>query len=140
VRIFFQPIDLAQLNQEYIIHLAADMGIVFCAFGEDFLQGSMPVDAGVYQAFGILHGGASVVLAETIGSVAANCCVNFQTHYCVGLDINANHIRSVREGMVYATARPLHIGRSTQVWNIPITDESDRLICISRLTMAVMAR
>lgn len=106
--------------------------------GSDFLKGTMPVDHRTVQPIRILHGGASVTLAETLGSLAANLVVNDEIKYCVGLDINANHIRPVKSGLVTGTARPLHIGQSTQVWSIEIVDEKKRLVCISRLTMAVL--
>lgn len=98
----------------------------------------MPVDHRTKQPYGLLHGGASVVLAETLGSVAAHCCVDADKQFCVGLEINANHLRSVREGFVYGTAQPLHIGKKTQVWEIRITNESHQLVCISRITIAVL--
>ena len=100
----------------------------------------MPVDHRTKQPMGIMHGGASCVLAETVGSTAANFCVKERTHYCVGLDINTNHIRSMREGYVYATAKPLHLGRSTQVWEIDIRNEAGQRVSINRLTMAVLTR
>ena len=96
----------------------------------------MPVCSFTHQPLGMLHGGASVVLAETLGSVAANFCVE-EHSYCVGLDINANHIRAMRTGLVIGTAKPIHLGVSTQVWQITMTDERGRLICTSRLTIAV---
>ncbi len=114
------------------------LDIRFEEIGDDYLLGSMPVDHRTQQPFGIFHGGASCVLAESIGSVAANLVVDPKTHYCLGLDINANHLKAVRSGRVYAKATPVHIGRSTQVWQIILTDESERKIAISRLTMAVM--
>jgi 1,4-dihydroxy-2-naphthoyl-CoA hydrolase len=116
------------------------LGITFTEIGEDFLKGTMPVDSRTVQPMGILHGGASVALAETLGSLAANYVIDNQKKYCVGLDINANHVRSARKGLVTGTARPLHLGSTTQVWTIEITDEEDRLVCISRLTMAVLDR
>lgn len=120
--------------------IADALGIVFTEMGDDFVRGTMPVDRRTHQPMGILHGGASVVLAESLGSMAANFCVDTATHYCVGLDINANHIRAVRSGVVTGTARPVHLGKTTQVWEIRIEDEAGRLVCISRLTMAVLAR
>lgn len=105
--------------------------------GEDFLRGTLPVDDRTRQPYGLLHGGASCVLAEELGSVAATLCIEPGTAIAVGLEINANHIRSVTEGIVTGTARPLHIGGSTQVWEIRIEDEQQRLVCISRLTVAV---
>lgn len=116
------------------------LGIEFTEVTEDSLSGRMPVDHRTHQPLGIMHGGASCVLAETIGSTAANFCVSQATHYCVGLDINTNHIRSVRSGYVTATAKPFHLGRSTQVWGINIVDDSERLISVTRLTMSVLSR
>src|SRR5688572_18916136 len=98
----------------------------------------MPVDRRTHQPMGILHGGASVALAETVGSVAAQMCVE-PGHYCVGLDINANHLRKISQGLVYAVATPIHLGRLTQVWDIRIADEYAKPVCISRLTMAVLS-
>jgi len=120
--------------------IADSLGITITEIGEDFVRGTMPVDRRTHQPMGILHGGASVVLAESLGSMAANFCVDVGSHYCVGLDINANHIRAVRSGLVTGTARPVHLGRTTQVWEIRIEDERGRLVCVSRLTMAVLAR
>lgn len=119
---------------------AASLGIEVDGIGDDWLSARMPVDARTVQPYGILHGGASVLLAETVGSMAANMCVDPAQHYCVGLDINANHLRPATGGWVTGTARPFHIGRATQVWDIRITDEAGRMVCISRLTMAVVAR
>lgn len=116
------------------------LGIHFTEIGDDYLVASMPVDPRTRQPLGIMHGGASCVLAETVGSTAGNCCIEFPKHYCVGLDINTNHIRSIREGLVYAKAKPYHLGRSTQVWGIDITDCEQRLISVTRLTMAVLTR
>lgn len=120
--------------------IAEALGIVFTEMGDDFVRGTMPVDRRTHQPMGILHGGASVVLAESLGSMAANFCVDTATHYCVGLDINANHVRAVRSGVVTGTARAVHLGKTTQVWEIRIEDEAGRLVCVSRLTMAVLAR
>lgn len=114
------------------------LGITVSEVGDDFLKGNMPVDHRTVQPIGILHGGASVALAETLGSLAANLVVDPHKKYCVGLDINANHIRAARKGFVTGIARPLHLGSSTQVWSIEITDEQNRLVCISRITMAVL--
>lgn len=115
------------------------LGIVFTAIGPDFITATMPVDERTKQPLGLLHGGASVVLAETLGSIAANCVVDNEKYYCVGLDINANHIRSVKSGYVTGTTKPVHVGKSTQVWEIIIKDEGEQLVCISRITMAVLA-
>jgi 1,4-dihydroxy-2-naphthoyl-CoA hydrolase len=116
------------------------LGIEFVEVGEDSLTARMPVDRRTIQPAGLLHGGASVALAETLGSVAASLVVDPTTTACVGLEINANHIRSVRAGFVTGVARPIHLGSSTQVWDIRISDEHDRLACICRLTMAVLKR
>ena len=99
----------------------------------------MPVDAGTRQPYGLLHGGASVVLAETLGSSAGNLCVDTGKQVCVGLEINANHLRAARDGIVTGTARALHVGRTTQVWQIELRDDAERLSCVSRLTMAALA-
>ncbi|WP_226467471.1 hotdog fold thioesterase [Luteimonas panaciterrae] len=115
------------------------LGIVITEVGPDYVRGTMPVDARTHQPYGLLHGGASVLLAETLGSSAGNLCVG-EDALCVGIEINANHVQGVREGTVTGTARPLHVGRSTQVWEIRIEDESARLVCISRLTLAVVPR
>lgn len=120
--------------------LVEHIGIEFLEVGDDFLRARMPVDKRTVQPFGILHGGASVALAETLGSVGANLCLTDAGKVGVGLDINANHVRSAREGWVYGTARPLHIGGTTQLWEIRIEDEQGRLVCISRLTMAIISR
>jgi 1,4-dihydroxy-2-naphthoyl-CoA hydrolase len=138
--IFLQTPSVEQLNEGRGNDMVRHVGIEFTGIGPDWVSGRMPVDHRTQQPFGLLHGGASVVLAETLGSMAANLCVDLNTHYCVGLEINANHIRSAREGWVEGTARILHLGRSTQVWEIRIVDEQRRLVCVSRLTMAVVAR
>ncbi|WP_329742326.1 hotdog fold thioesterase [Dyella sp. A6] len=114
------------------------LGIRVTAIGEDWLQGTMPVDHRTHQPYGLLHGGASVALAETLGSVASMLTLDPTRERSVGLDINANHVRGVREGSVTGTARPLHLGRSTQVWEIRIENEDGQLVCMSRLTMAVV--
>ena len=114
------------------------IGIEWKELGEDFLSARMPVDHRTRQPYGLLHGGASVALAETLGSVAAAMVVDDAKFYCVGLDINANHIRSAREGFVTGIAKPLHIGASTHVWEIKIYDEREKLICVSRLTVAIL--
>ncbi|MFK7846334.1 MAG: hotdog fold thioesterase [Rhodothermales bacterium] len=116
------------------------VGIEIIEVGPDFIKGSMPVDHRTKQPFGILHGGASVVLAETLGSIGGNFCLSEGTGYCVGLDINSNHIRSATEGIVIGTAKPYHVGRTTQVWHIEIHNEAGKLINISRLTLAVIKK
>ena len=126
---------IARAEGTMIDHL--DIEIV--EIGDDFLKARMPVDQRTVQPQGRLHGGASCVLAETVGSIAANLVIDSSEFLAVGLEINANHIRPVKDGFVYGTARPDSIGRMTQVWTIRITDDADRLVCISRLTMAVIA-
>ncbi|MCJ7557004.1 MAG: hotdog fold thioesterase [Gammaproteobacteria bacterium] len=120
--------------------LTHSLGIEFTELGPDFLSGSMPVDERTRQPYGLLHGGASVALAETLGSLACYLTLNPDSHYNVGLEINANHVRGVREGLVTGTARPLHMGRTTHVWEIRVLDEQDKLVCISRLTLAILER
>lgn len=108
--------------------------------GDDYVKGKLKMSEKVRQPIGLLHGGASCVFAESLGSIGANLVIDPSKFYCAGLDINANHLRSVREGLVYGVAKPLHIGKTTQVWEIKLTNEEDKLVCISRLTMAVIAR
>jgi 1,4-dihydroxy-2-naphthoyl-CoA hydrolase len=131
---------LEGLNLSFDQTMVAHLGIEFTGFGDDFVQARMPVDHRTVQPAGILHGGASVALAETLGSMAASLCIDPVRKFCVGLEINANHVRSMRSGWVIGTARPIHIGNSTHIWEIRITDEADRLVCIARLTMAVLDR
>ena len=118
--------------------LAEALGIEITHIGENSITATMPVDHRTIQPMGLLHGGASVALAKTVGSISANGTIDHDKQYCVGLEINANHIRGVRSGLVKGTSTALHIGRSTQVWEIKITDEADRLVCVSRLTIAVL--
>jgi uncharacterized protein (TIGR00369 family) len=114
------------------------LGIVVTEAGDDWLRGTMPVDARTRQPYGLLHGGASVALAETLGSMAGGLCVDITREAVVGLEINANHLRAVREGTVTGTARALHVGRSTHVWEIRIENEAGKPVCISRITLAVI--
>jgi 1,4-dihydroxy-2-naphthoyl-CoA hydrolase len=137
--IWFNPITLADVQRSSSPRdLTHALGIEFTEIGEDTLSGTMPVDERTRQPFGLLHGGASVALAETLGSLACYLTLNPQTHYNVGLEINANHIRGVRDGLVTGTARPIHRGRTTHVWEIRIVDQDDKLVCISRLTLAIL--
>ena len=136
----FPDIDLKTLNDLDKGTLAEALGIEIIEVGPDHLKARMPVDHRTCQPYGILHGGASVALAETLGSIAGHILVDREKEACVGLEINANHIRSVREGFVTGTARPLHIGGSTQVWDIRIEDERGKLVCVSRLTLAVVKK
>lgn len=118
--------------------IGAHLGLRFTEVGEDYLRGTMPVDARTKQPFGRLHGGASCVLAEELGSFAANLCLEDNQSFGVGLEINANHVRAATKGLVTGTARPLHLGRATQVWEIRIEDEQQKLVCVSRLTVAIV--
>ena len=136
--IWKQNTDLTRLNSWSANTLMEALGIRITAVGDDWLQGTMPVDRRTHQPYGLLHGGASVALAETLGSTAAMLTLDASKERAVGLDINANHVRGVLSGTVTGTARPLHTGRSTQVWEIRIEDEAGKLVCISRLTMAVV--
>lgn len=136
---FRADISLQQLNAWSENTLMRPLGIVFTELGKDYLCASMPVDARTHQPYGLLHGGASAALAETLGSTAAGLCVG-DDEAVVGIEINANHLRGVRTGEVKGTARPLHVGRSTQVWEIRIENDTGQLVCISRLTVAVIAK
>lgn len=131
-------IDLAQLTANGAHCMPGHIGIEFVEIGEDWLKARMPVDPRTHQPFGRLHGGASVALAETVGSVAGALTVDPAEQLVVGMEINANHIRPVRDGWVYGTAKAESIGRTTQVWTIRVTDEADRLVCLSRITLAVI--
>ena len=119
-------------------HIDKHIGIELEELGADYLSASMPVDERTRQPYGLLHGGATVVLAESLGSIASFLTLDPTREYCVGLEINANHLRSVRSGRVTGTARPIHLGKTTQVWDIRVGDEEDRLVCVSRLTLAVL--
>ena len=138
---FRQHPPLDALNARNQGNAVGHLGIVITEQGEDFLRGTMPVDARTLQPYGLLHGGASVLLAETLGSLAANLCLEDPTQgQAVGLEINANHLRAMTEGTVVGTARPVHVGRSTQVWDIRIEDDAGHQTCVSRLTLAVVPK
>lgn len=137
MKIWTCELDLARATERCKNTMVDHLGIEFTEIGENYLTASMPIDQRTKQPVGIMHGGASCALAETVGSTAANFCVN-EGYYCVGLDINVNHIRAVRSGSVFATAKPYHLGRTTQVWGIEVYDAEKRLISVSRLTMAVL--
>ena len=136
--IWFKLPDLDQLNRIHANTAVSALGIRITAFDDDSLTGTMPVDQRTVQPYGLLHGGASVLLAETLGTAAAICCIDVEKAYCVGLEINANHVRGVRDGIVTGVARPIHLGRTSQVWGIEIRDAEAHLACIARLTAAVM--
>ena len=138
--IWLNPPSPEQLNAATVGTMMRPLGIVFTEVGPDFLRAAMPVDERTRQPFGLLHGGASVTLAETLGSTGANLCVDPERFLCVGQEINANHLRSAKSGRVIGTARPLHIGGRSHVWGIEITNEAGALICVSRLTMAIIER
>lgn len=139
--IWFDPaITAEKINPIGKGNMAEYLGIEITEVGEDYLKATMPVDHRTRQPYGLLHGGASVVLAETLGSVGAAFVVDRGKYDCVGLEINANHLRGVREGLVTAIARPVHIGKTTQVWDIRIHDNRDKIVCISRITIAILKR
>jgi 1,4-dihydroxy-2-naphthoyl-CoA hydrolase len=132
-----QPtLDAANLNLDETI--LGRLGIRMVEIGDDYIRGTMPVDARTHQPYGLLHGGASVVLAESLGSIGAALCVDRDRYRVVGLEVNANHLRAVRDGQVTGTAKPIHLGRTTQVWGIEIVNEAGKKTCVCRLTMAVI--
>ena len=135
--IWKQKFTIKDFNDFVQNSIVGYLGIVLTEKGSDFLKGTMPVDKKTKQPHGILHGGASVVLAETLGSAASSMAVDDQ-HYTVGMEVNANHIKSVTKGIVTGTAKPVHLGNTTQVWDIIIKNEKRQVTCISRLTMAVL--
>jgi 1,4-dihydroxy-2-naphthoyl-CoA hydrolase len=134
------PVQLQQLNLLCQNTMAELLNIRFIAFGDNFLKASMPVNHRTHQPIGLLHGGASAALAETVGSVASWLCIDVETHICVGMEINCNHIRGKRTGTVVATASPLHLGGTSHVWDIKIRDEKEQLVCVSRLTVAILKK
>lgn len=138
--IWFREMTLEELNHRGKNTLTDYLGIQFTEIGKDSLTATMPVNERTKQPLGILHGGANVALAETVASTAANAIVDLDNFYCVGLEINANHIRSVKQGKITAITRPIHIGRSTQVWQIDIFDENGKQTCVSRMTASVISR
>jgi len=131
-------ITLDILNESSKNSMVAHLGIIYTDIGKEHISAKMPVDHRTHQPMGLLHGGASVALAETLGSVAATFSVDHEKYTCVGMEINANHVKSLTEGWVTGTARPMHIGKSTQIWQIIINSESGELVCVSRLTLAVI--
>lgn len=139
-KIWFQEVDLNQVNALNRGTLTQHLDIVFTKVDDHHLWATMPVCAKTYQPLGSLHGGASCVLAETVGSVGANLCVDPKVKACLGLELNANHIRPVLKGLVTAKGTPLHIGKTTQVWDIKIYNEEEKLICVARLTVAVIEK
>jgi len=136
--IWQKPISIEILTQASLHTASSHLGIEFVEVGDDFIVGRVPVDARTHQPFGLLHGGVSVVLAETLGSCGA-AYSSPAGHQAVGLDINANHLRGVKSGWVIGTARPIHRGRTTQVWQIDLRNEAGEMVCTSRLTVAILA-
>jgi 1,4-dihydroxy-2-naphthoyl-CoA hydrolase len=132
--------SLEELNSGSAGTMVEYLGIEFTEISDDFIRGTMPVEGRTRQPYGLLHGGASVALAETLGSTGATMCVDATQYQCVGQEINANHVRPARTGLVTGTARPVHLGGRTQVWTIDIVNEAGKLVCTSRLTMAVIRR
>jgi 1,4-dihydroxy-2-naphthoyl-CoA hydrolase len=137
---FDKSITLEKIKGFGIDSMAGLLGIKYVEIGENFLKMSMPVDNRTRQPYGLLHGGASCALAETVGSISSALVINPANFYCVGMEINANHIKGVEEGIVIATCIPLHLGKNSHVWDIKIEDEAGKLICVSRLTVAIIIK
>ena len=136
--IWKKPVDLQSLNEWHQNTMQQHIGIQFTEIGDDYIKATMPVDNRTKQPMGLLHGGASVALAESLGSVASLLCVDPEKQTVVGLEINANHIKTAKEGFVTGITKPIHLGRSTQVWEIRIYNEAEQLVCISRITNAIL--
>jgi 1,4-dihydroxy-2-naphthoyl-CoA hydrolase len=137
---FNKNLALADIENLGANTMGHHLGMEWVAVGDNFLKMKMPVDNRTIQPFGLLHGGASCALAETVGSVASYLVIDSSKFIAVGLEINANHVRGIKEGFVMATCTPIHLGASTHVWDIKITNENDKLICISRLTVAILKK
>ncbi|MBL0340303.1 MAG: hotdog fold thioesterase [Bacteroidetes bacterium] len=137
--IWFKKYDLAHIAFLSKNNMLEHLGIEITELGDDFIQGKMPVDHRTVQPMNILHGGASVALAESLGSIGSYLTVDHTKFHCVGMEINANHLRPVSTGYVFGTAKPIHLGTKSQVWSIEIVNEANKLVCISRITMAVIA-
>ena len=138
--IWFREFSINDVRQFGQVNMLSHLGIELTTITADGIGGKMPVDNRTTQPMGLLHGGASCVLAESLGSIGAHLVIDAEKFYCVGLDINANHLRPATSGYVFGFAKPIHLGKSTQVWSIEITDEKNKLVCISRLTMAVLEK
>ena len=140
--IFTAPVTVEEINTTQIIdgQMAKHLGIEMTEIGPDYMIAKMPVDHRTIQRIGIMHGGASLALAETVGSIAASYCIDRENFFIVGQEINANHIRSVREGFVHAKATPLHLGKSSHVWDIRITSDEGKLVCVGRFTVAILKK
>lgn len=135
---FIEGATIEVINQFGKNTMVEHLGIEITELGTDYLVGKMPVDKRTHQPMGLLHGGASVALAETLGSIASTLTINQKLQHCVGLEINANHVKSVKSGHVYGKTTPVHLGKKTQVWETRITNEENQLVCISRITMAII--
>lgn len=138
--IWFREYHVAEINDRPKNHIGALLGIEFMEIGEDFVTARMPVDENTHQPYGILHGGASVVLAETLGSVASSMVIDWEKYIGVGLEVNANHLRPVKSGYVTGICKSIHIGGKTHVWDIKIYNDKGKMNCISRLTVAIVPR
>lgn len=139
--IWFKPISIEDIQyREHQDHMISLLGIEFTRLGDDEMEARMPVDNRTKQPFGILHGGASLVLAETVGSFASHWVIDNTKYIAVGMEINANHLRPVKHGYVTAICKPVHLGNSSHVWDIRITDDKGKAVCISRLTVAIVPR
>jgi uncharacterized protein (TIGR00369 family) len=138
MRVWQKPISVAELTAMHVATAVAHLGMEFLEVGDDFIRARVPVDTRTRQPYGLLHGGVSVVLAETLGSCGAAYATP-EGHRAVGLDINANHIKGVTSGWVTGVTRPVHMGRTTHVWQIDMHNEAGELTCVSRITMAVLA-
>ncbi len=140
MEIWKSKLDLEKINAFNNDSCVEHLEIEVIGHTQNSLIGTMPVDKRTHQPFGLLHGGASCVLAESLGSIASNLCLDNKTHYAVGLEINANHVRPVKSGIVKGVAENIHLGKATHIWDIKIYDDHEKLVCISRLTMAVLER
>ena len=138
-KLWYTEPNISDLNSSHKSHIGTLLGIEFTEIGDDFIKATMPVDARTHQPFGILHGGASVVLAESVGSIASWLIVNPEKYMAVGLEVNANHLRPVKAGLVTAMCTPIHIGGKTHVWDIKMYDDHGKMNCVSRLTVAIIA-
>jgi 1,4-dihydroxy-2-naphthoyl-CoA hydrolase len=138
--IWFEKLTPEELNNRPKNHIGALLGIEFTEVGEDYICATMPVDERTHQPAGILHGGASVVLAETLGSIASYLCINPQKHIAVGLEVNANHLRPVSAGLVKGVCTPIHIGGKTHIWDIKMYNSKGKINCVSRLTVAILPK
>ena len=137
---WYKPFTLDQINNRPKNHIGALLDIQFTTFGDDYIEGTMPVDERTHQPAGILHGGASVVLAETLGSIGSYLCIDPEKFIAVGLEVNANHLRPVKSGRVTGICKAIHIGAKTHIWEIKIYNDKGKMSCISRLTVAVLPK